>query len=89
MAEPAVYIAKDKPWWIKSEHTELKPAEVTKDKLNLLSDTSLELDKLSDTNLELDELSDANLDLDELSDTEKGNGLDAGWNGPFSLYRSS
>ena len=27
--------------------------------------------------------------LSELSDTEKGNGLDAGWNGPFSLYRSS
>ncbi|WZZ45109.1 hypothetical protein YC2023_041368 [Brassica napus] len=64
-------------------HTELKPAEVTKDKLNLLSDTSLELDKLSDTNLELDELSDANLDQDELSDTEKVVGLGAGRNEPF------
>ena len=89
MAEPAVYIAKDKPWWIKSEPTELKPVEVTKDKFNLLSDTSLELDKLSDTNLELDELSDANLDLDELSDTEKGVGLGVGRNEPFQPKKKS
>ncbi|KAF3511655.1 hypothetical protein F2Q69_00007204 [Brassica cretica] len=70
-------------------HTELKPVEVTKDKFNLLSDTSLELDKLSDTNLELDELSDANLDLDELSDTEKGVGLGAGRNEPFQPKKKS
>ena len=52
MAEPADYPANDKPGWIKGEHTELKPAEVTKDEMNQLSDTTLALDKLSDTNLE-------------------------------------
>ncbi|WZZ45108.1 hypothetical protein YC2023_041367 [Brassica napus] len=62
MAEPADYPANDKPGWIKGEHTELKPAEVTKDEMNQLSDTTLALDKLSDTTLALDKLSDTNLE---------------------------
>ena len=57
MAEPADYPTKDKPWWMKSEHTELKPAKetevemkpakVTKDKPNEISDTYLEMDELN------------------------------------------
>ncbi|KAF2595023.1 hypothetical protein F2Q70_00043760 [Brassica cretica] len=84
MAEPDDSSTKDKPGWINSEHTDLKPACETEDELEPAEVRVGELIELSDTTLELDELSDTTLELSELSDTEDGASLPAGRNEPCS-----
>ncbi|KAL0730362.1 hypothetical protein Bca4012_026455 [Brassica carinata] len=89
MAAPADSSKKNKPGWMKGEHTELKPAKETVDELKPAKETEVELKPSEVTKGELNQFSDTTLELDELSYAEDGAGLAAGRDGPFFSPRKS